>query len=168
MASFAKNASRITRGSKIKSPENPDHSLNGTQPRCVQFHEYLRMRQVNAGTPTLRSIAVYPGCVITLCSRCRATFSYYQKILGFTCDYSEPDYSVVWRDNAAIHFAPGDSSPSGFDLFFWLIYVKSYFKEVKNAGANITVELGNRDYEKRDFLVRDNNCITLVFGQDLP
>jgi uncharacterized glyoxalase superfamily protein PhnB len=46
--------------------------------------------------------------------------------------------------------------------------VKSYFKEVKNAGANITVELGNRDYEKRDFLVRDNNCITLVFGQDLP
>lgn len=34
-----------------------------------------------------------------------AAAKYYRDILGFRADFGDENYAVVWRDNAAIHFA---------------------------------------------------------------
>jgi catechol 2,3-dioxygenase-like lactoylglutathione lyase family enzyme len=33
-----------------------------------------------------------------------ATVAFYRDVLGFTCDFGDDTYAVVWRDNSAIHF----------------------------------------------------------------
>ena len=87
-------------------------------------------------------------------------------MLGFYCDYRTEVYGVVWRDNAATHFAQADTPQYGAKIFFWLIDVNAYFEEVIKKGVKITHEIGNRDYGIRDFGLEDNNGFTLIFGQD--
>ena len=41
-----------------------------------------------------------------------ASAAFYRDVLGFTWDFGDETYAVVWRDNSAIHFARG----SGFIL----------------------------------------------------
>jgi hypothetical protein len=50
----------------------------------------------------------------------RGTAAFYRDILGFTWDYGDDSYAVVWRDNSAIHFVRGASAPSGVHLFQWV------------------------------------------------
>lgn len=94
-----------------------------------------------------------------------STARYYRDVLGFNCDYVGPEYGVVWRDNSAVHFAPSDTTPSGVNLFQWVKNVDAVYEEVKARGATIVVDIGDRDYEIRDFSVEDNNGVTIVFGQ---
>ena len=96
-----------------------------------------------------------------------ASIAFYRDVLGFTCDYVEETYGVVWRDNSAIHFGKSDSTPTGVNLFQWVIDVDDYYNEVKANGAEISAEIGDREYEIRDFSVIDNNGVTVVFGQDI-
>jgi len=50
-----------------------------------------------------------------------ATAAFYRRILGFKSDpgTETPEYTVVWRDNAALHLAKGERAPTGVRLFFW-------------------------------------------------
>ena len=41
----------------------------------------------------------------------KATAAYYRDILGFRWDFGDEEYSVVWRDNSAIHLARGGQRP---------------------------------------------------------
>ncbi|MAU92450.1 MAG: bleomycin resistance protein, partial [Gammaproteobacteria bacterium] len=45
--------------------------------------------------------------------------------------------------------------------------VNAYYDELKRNGTNITTEIGDRDYDIRDFSVTDINGYILVFGQDI-
>ncbi len=92
---------------------------------------------------------------------------YYQDILGFNCDYVSDGYGVVWRDNAAIHFGKSDETQTGLRLFHWLLDVDHFYQEIKQRGAKITIEIGDRDYQLRDFGVEDINGALLIFGQDI-
>lgn len=94
------------------------------------------------------------------------TTNYYRDMLGFNCDYVNAEYGIVWRDNSAIHFARSAESPTGVRLFNWLNNVDSYYDEIKSRGANITVDIGNRDYGIRDFTIDDINSVMIDFGQD--
>ena len=93
--------------------------------------------------------------------------NYYQEILGFNCDYVSDDYGCVWRDNAAIHFAKSNEPQTGLRLFHWLNDVDQFYDEIKQKGAKISIEIGDRDYQLRDFGVEDINGALLIFGQDL-
>ena len=95
------------------------------------------------------------------------TTRYYQEVLGYACDFASKDYVVVWRENCAIPFAPAEDAPTGVRIFNWLNDVDSYYNEIKSNGANITVDIGDRDYNMRDFCIEDCNGITVVFGQDI-
>ncbi len=95
------------------------------------------------------------------------TAAYYRDVLGFNCDYVDSGYGVVWRDNSAIHFVPGESVATGVHLFQWVKDVDTVYEQLKGNGANISVDIGDRDYEMRDFSVEDNNGVTVVFGMDI-
>ena len=92
---------------------------------------------------------------------------YYRDILGFNCDFVSPEYGVVWRDNAAIHFGRSDETQKAARLFLWLIDVDRYYQEILQRGARISIEIADRDYKIRDFGVEDINGAILIFGQDI-
>ena len=95
------------------------------------------------------------------------TTDYYRNILGFNCDFISPEYGVVWRDNAAIHFGRSDEIQKAARLFLWLIDVDRYYQEILQQGACISIEIADRDYKIRDFGVEDINGAILIFRQDI-
>ena len=97
-----------------------------------------------------------------------ATAGYYRRVLGFVSDTegTSPEYSVVWRDHAAVHFARSEQVPLGVRIFFWVKDVDRVHAEVTAQGARVTVAIGTRPYGIRDFSIEDPNGVTLVCGQD--
>ena len=97
-----------------------------------------------------------------------ATADFYRRYLGFQSDpgADTPGYSVVWRDNAAVHLAQGDQAPTSVRIFFWVKDVNALYEEVVGQGATIDVPIGTRPYGIRDFSVRDPNGVMVVLGQD--
>ena len=97
----------------------------------------------------------------------KATATFYRDVLGFNWDFGDDDYSVVWRDNSAIHFVKGNERPTGVHLFQWVRDVDAYHREVVERGVEVIVEPADRPYHVRDFSIRDPNGVTVVIGQDL-
>jgi predicted enzyme related to lactoylglutathione lyase len=95
------------------------------------------------------------------------TAAFYRDVLGFTWDFGDDTYAVVWRDNSAIHFVKGDTSPSGIHLFQWVKDVDAYYKEIVARGANLAQEPTNQPYGIREFGLSDLNGVGIVFGQDI-
>lgn len=96
------------------------------------------------------------------------TAEFYRDKLGFLSDPGSetPEYCVVWRDNAAVHLARGEGSPSGVRIFFWVKDVNAFYDQVAGKGVSIAVPIETRSYGIRDFSIRDPNGVELVFGQD--
>jgi len=95
------------------------------------------------------------------------TATFYRDVLGFTWDFGDDTYAVVWRDNSAIHFVKDDASPTGIHLFQWVKDVDAYYKEVVDRGARVSREPTNQSYGIRDFGLSDVNGVRIVFGQDI-
>jgi predicted enzyme related to lactoylglutathione lyase len=108
------------------------------------------------------------GAPLLLVPDVRATADFYRSVLGFKSDPGgdAPEYSVVWRDNAAVHLAPGEHAPTGVRIFFWVKDVNTLYEEVMQRGAAIAVPIGTRPYRVRDFTIRDPNGVMVVCGQD--
>ena len=118
--------------------------------------------------PTSHPKQFYQGAPLLLVPDVTTTADFYRRILGFT---SDPDtvtteYSVVWRDNAAVHLARGEHAPTGVRIFFWVRDVNALYEEVVARGAAIAVPIGTRAYGIRDFSILDPNGVLIVFGQD--
>ena len=92
---------------------------------------------------------------------------FYRDVLGFTWDFGDDTYAVVWRDNSAIHFVKDDRSPSGIHLFQWVKDVDAYYKEIVDRGADVAKEPTNQPYGIREFGLSDLNGVGIVFGQDI-
>ena len=107
------------------------------------------------------------GAPVLHVANVEATAAFYRDVLGFTCDFGDEAYAVVWRDNSAIHFVRGDGSPTGVHLFQWVKDVDAYFREIVERGAEVTAEPTNQPYGLREFGVRDINGVEIVFGQDI-
>jgi predicted enzyme related to lactoylglutathione lyase len=96
-----------------------------------------------------------------------ATATFYRDVLGFTWDFGDEEYSVVWRDNSAIHFVKGDTCPSGVHIFQWVQDIDSYYAEIVDRGATVAGKPEDQAYGLREFRMRDNNGIEIVFSQDI-
>lgn len=100
-----------------------------------------------------------------------ATAEYYRDVLGFTFDFGDAAYAVVWRENAAVHLMQGDGlhdgQGDGFHLFFWLEDVDAYCDEVEGRGATVVVRPETHPYGIREFAVVDGDGIRLRFGMDV-
>jgi len=96
-----------------------------------------------------------------------ATARYYRDVLGFTWDFGDETYSVVWRDNSAIHFVRDDQGPVGVHLFQWVRDVDAYHAEITQRGAQISSPPADQPYGIRELAVQDINGIGVVFGQEI-
>ena len=56
----------------------------------------------------------------------KGTAAFYRDTLGFTWDFGDETYAVVWRDNSAIHFVRDNRNPSRVHLFQWIKDVDAY------------------------------------------
>jgi predicted enzyme related to lactoylglutathione lyase len=96
-----------------------------------------------------------------------ATAAFYRDVLGFTCDFGDDTYAVVWRDNSAIHFVSDETSPRGIHLFQWVKDVDAYYREIVDRGADVAQAPADQPYGIREFGLRDINGVSIVFGQDI-
>src|SRR5258706_11209493 len=96
-----------------------------------------------------------------------ATATFYRDVLGFTWDFGDETYAVVWRDNSAIHFVSDKGNPKGVHLFQWVKDIDSYYKEILARGAEVATAPKDQSYGIREFGVRDINGVGIVFGQDI-
>jgi predicted enzyme related to lactoylglutathione lyase len=97
----------------------------------------------------------------------KATAEFYRDVLGFTWDFGDDTYAVVWRDNSAIHFVKGEGRPAGVHLFQWVKDVDAYSREIVGRGAVVAMEPTDQPYGIRELGVRDINGVSIVFGQDI-
>ena len=107
------------------------------------------------------------GAAVLHVSDVAATAAFYRDVLGFTWDFGDETYAVVWRDNAAIHFVRGDVGPKGVHLFHWVKDVDAYYREIVQRGAAGASMPTNQPYGIREFGLRDVNGVGIVFGQDI-
>ena len=117
--------------------------------------------------PTSNPALFFQGAPVLHVPDVITSAAFYRDVLGFTCDFGDSAYAVVWRDNSAIHFVRGDSTPSGIHLFQWVRDVDSYHREVVARGAVVASEPADQPYGIREFRVLDTNGVAVVFGQDL-
>jgi predicted enzyme related to lactoylglutathione lyase len=96
-----------------------------------------------------------------------ATAAFYRDLLGFTCDFGDESYAVVWRDNSATHFVKDEGGPRGVHLFQWVKDVDAYYKEIVARGAKVAAEPADQPYGIREFGLRNINGVGIVFGQDI-
>lgn len=97
----------------------------------------------------------------------RAAAAFYRDVLGFTSDFGDDTYAVVWRDNSAIHFVRDKGTPNGVHLFQWVRDVDAYYREILDGGAVVASEPTDQPYGIREFGVQDLNGVGIVFGQDI-
>jgi catechol 2,3-dioxygenase-like lactoylglutathione lyase family enzyme len=118
--------------------------------------------------PTSNPKQFYQGAPVLSVPDVGAAAAFYRTKLGFSSDPEgeTPEYTVVWRDNAAVHLAKGDFPASGVKLFFWVKDVNALHEEIVKRNVPIDVPIDTRDYGIRDFSVRDPNGVVVVFGQD--
>ena len=118
--------------------------------------------------PTSTPEQFYQGAPLLLVPDVPATAAFYRGKLGFTSDpgAATADYTVVWRDNAAVHLARGEGAPTGVRIFFWVKDVNALYEEVLARGAAISVPIETRPYGIRDFSMHDPNGVMVVLGQD--
>lgn len=117
--------------------------------------------------PTSNPKQFFQGAPLLSVPDVSATAAFYVNVLGFRSGpAATPAYTVVWRDNASVHLAKGERSPTGVRIFFWVKDVNALYEELIGRGAVIDVPIGTREYGVRDFSIRDPNGIVLVCGQD--
>ena len=93
------------------------------------------------------------------------TAHYYKDELGFTWDFGDENYAVVWRDNAALHFTRGENSPVGVHVFLWVRDVDGYYEELRSRMLEPETQPTCQPYGIREFGLKDLNGVLLVFGQ---
>ena len=103
----------------------------------------------------------------TTCPGCRRYGNLLSRCVGFTSDFSDETYAVVWRDNSAIHFVRAEESPKGVHLFQWVKDIDAYYNEIAGQGIEGATEPTDQPYGIREFGLRDINGVGIVFGQDI-
>jgi hypothetical protein len=66
--------------------------------------------------PTSNPKQFIQGAAVLHVSDVVTTATYHRDVLGFTWDFGDEQYAVVWRDKAAVHLVRGDGSPTGVHL----------------------------------------------------
>ena len=105
---------------------------------------------------------------------------YYQRVLGFQCEYSAgdpPQFAIYSRDGSPVMFRrvadPGLISPNErqggtWDIFFWVDDVDAMHAELSKNGATIVYAPMVQPYGMKEFAVRDPIGHVLGFGQQWP
>jgi uncharacterized glyoxalase superfamily protein PhnB len=101
-----------------------------------------------------------------------AALAEYRRVFGFTKGWTwgEPlELASVCRDRVELNLAQrGKLGPQGASqVYLQLVGIDRVWEEVRGAGADVAVEIGDRVYGMRDFSVRDASGNRLDFGEPL-
>jgi predicted enzyme related to lactoylglutathione lyase len=116
--------------------------------------------------PTSDPAQFIQGAPVLHVSDVKATAAFYRDVLGFTCDYGDDRYAVVWRDNSAIHFVRNEGPPRSIHLFHWVRDVDALHREIASRGGEVSPPT-NQPYGLRELEVQDPNGVRIIFGQDI-
>jgi uncharacterized glyoxalase superfamily protein PhnB len=116
------------------------------------------------------------------------TLEYYQNILGFSIDWTWPNEGKV--DHASVSFGEGHTEEGEHDDLHahiqlsqaekipvmnsgWLYFtlkdgIDELYQQMKERGADISSEIGNRPWGNREFDVKDNNGHIMRFAWPIP
>ena len=119
------------------------------------------------GNPTSNPTQFIQGSPVLHVRDVTRMAGYFRDILGFTWDFGDERYAVVWRDNSAVHFVKGEGEPANVHLYQWICDVDGYHAEVVARGADITRTPTTQPYGLREFAVRAPNGLAIVFGQSV-
>jgi predicted enzyme related to lactoylglutathione lyase len=117
--------------------------------------------------PSSNPAQFFQGAPVLHVPDVKAAAAFYRDVLGFTWDFGDETYAVVWRDNSAIHFIRDDNRPGGVHLFQWVRDVDAYYDEIVGRGAVVASEPTDQPYGIREIEVHDISGIRIVFGQDI-
>jgi len=117
--------------------------------------------------PTSNPAQFFQGAPVLHVPDVKAAAAFYRDTLGFTWDFGDDTYAVVWRDNSAIHFVQDEGKPNGIHLFQWVRDVDAYYGEILGRGAVVASEPTDQPYGIREFGVQDLNGVGIIFGQDI-
>ena len=95
-----------------------------------------------------------------------ALAAWFRDVLGFTWDFGDATYAVVWRDNSAVHFVRDDTEPAGLHLFQWVRDADAVHAEIVARGADASAPR-DQPYGLREFSVTAPNGLRIVFAQDI-
>jgi len=116
------------------------------------------------GLPSSNPTQFVQGAPVLHVPDVAAAATFYRDVLGFTWDFGDETYAVVWRDNSAIHFVRDKAGPEGVHLFQWVKDIEAYHKEIVARGA-VASEPADQPYGIREFVMRDINGVGIVFGE---
>ena len=92
---------------------------------------------------------------------------FYTNKLGFSLQFKfgdPPNLACVRLGNAQIFLEVGEPCPKGVYLYFVINDANAFYEFHRNNGVEITVPIGDREYELRDYAVRDLHGYVLSFG----
>jgi len=109
----------------------------------------------------------------------KATIDFYTQSLGFKLgmcfpDANNPEYADLSKDGMVLMFIPArnigispeDKLGTGVNLYMQIDGdIDEYYEELKNKGANITIDIKDEPFGIRDFTVEDTNGYQLTFNQ---
>jgi len=98
------------------------------------------------------------------------SLAYYQRVFGFAIEWTwgePPHLAGLCRDAVEINLGlRGTAGPPGpSQAYFRMRGVDAYCDQLRAAGAQIAVAVGDRPYGLRDFSVRDPSGNRLDFGE---
>ena len=105
----------------------------------------------------------------------RESIDYYRDVLGFEINFEWEDpvtYAVLKKgEGVSIHFVQqaDDFKPSKEHTAVYIFChdVDAVYEECKKNGANITTDIGDRDYGMRDFDITDPNGYRISYSMGL-
>jgi len=109
----------------------------------------------------------------------KQTIQFYRDSLGFKMgmafpDADNPEYVDLSKDGMVLMFIPATNvsiyskQKLGFGVNLYMQIdgdIDEYYKELKNKGVNIVVDIKDKPYGIRDFTVEDINGYKLTFNQ---
>lgn len=111
---------------------------------------------------------VYPSLVV---GDIGAAVEFYTGKLGFTLGFTwgePPTFAGVNLGDVTVHLMQGPPQPGGgSEVYFVVGDVDELHAFHRENGVEVAVPLGDRDYEMRDYSVRDPYGNQLVFAQRL-
>ena len=96
-----------------------------------------------------------------------AAVDFYTQKLGFALVFKwgdPPRMAGVNLGNAQIFLELGEPSPKSLYMYFVINDADTFYEFHRNNGVEVAVPIDDRDYELRDYAVRDLYGYTLSFG----
>jgi catechol 2,3-dioxygenase-like lactoylglutathione lyase family enzyme len=109
-----------------------------------------------------------------------AAGDYYERVLGFHCEYAAgdpPEFAIYSRSGSPVMFrrapdpsriSPNEAQGGTWDVFYWVPALEPVYEELKRRGATFVYHPVVQPYGMREFAVRDPNGYVLGFGEELP